>query len=74
MDSTCARGTSVVGGVAALDGSQELGGDALAGGPNGEIIAVITVRDGLVVANPFRSTAAVVDVLKRCRAALLARA
>jgi hypothetical protein len=35
---------------------------------------VITIRDGLVVTNPFRATAAVVDLLRRRRATLLAQA
>jgi hypothetical protein len=64
--------TITVGGVAALDSSQALGGDALAGEQDGEIVAVITIRDGVVATNPFRATAAVVDQLRRRRAALLA--
>ncbi|MFL5852445.1 MAG: hypothetical protein ACJ76Q_03060 [Solirubrobacteraceae bacterium] len=68
------RGTIAVGGVEALDSSQAPGGDALAGELNGEIVAVITIRDGVVVANPFRSTTAVVDRLRRHRAMLLAEA
>ncbi len=66
--------TIAVGGVAAMDSSLAPGGDALVGELNGEIVAVITVRDGLVVANPFRATAAVVDLLRRCRATLLTQA
>jgi hypothetical protein len=61
-----------VGAVAALDSARALGGDALVGQLNGEIVAVITMRDGHVVANPFRGTAAVVDLLRSRRAALLA--
>jgi len=68
------RGTIAVGGVEALDSSQAPGGDALAGELNGEIVAVITIRDGVVVANPFRATAAVVDRLRSHRAMLLAEA
>lgn len=68
------RGTIAVGGVEALDSSQAPGGDALAGELNGEIVAVITIRDGVVVANPFQSTTAVVDRLRRHRAMLLAEA
>jgi hypothetical protein len=67
-------GTIAVGGVEALDSSQAPGGEALAGELNGEIVAVITIRDGVVVANPFRSTATVVDRLRRHRAMLLAQA
>ena len=59
--------------VAALDSSKRPGRDALVGRLNGEIVAVITIRDGLVVADPFRATAAVVDVLKRRRGAVLAQ-
>jgi hypothetical protein len=66
--------TITVGGVAALDSARALGGDALAGEENGEIVAVITIRDGVVAANPFRATGAVVDQLRRRRAALLAGA
>jgi hypothetical protein len=61
-------------GVAALDSSKAPGEDALAGELHGELVAVITIRDGLVVANPFRATAAVVDLLRTRRAALLAKA
>ena len=63
-----------VGAVAALDSARAPGGDALVGELNGEIVAVITMRDGDVVANPFRATAAVVDLLRNRRAALLAGA
>ncbi len=66
--------TITVDGVAALDSMGAPGEDALAGELNGEIVAVITIRDGLVVANPFRATAAVVDLLKSRRAAVLAKA
>ena len=68
------RGTIAVGGVEALDSAQAPGEDALAGELNGEIVAVITIRDGVVVANPFRATAAVVDRLRHRRAMLLAEA
>jgi len=78
MDSTWTGGqpgsTIVVGGVAALDSSERLGRDVLVGKLDGEIVAVITVRDGLVVAKPFRATAAVIERLKTRRAALLAGA
>jgi hypothetical protein len=60
--------------VEALDSAQAPGGDALAGELNGEIVAVITLRDGVVVANPFRPTASVVDMLRSRRARILARA
>jgi hypothetical protein len=66
--------TIAVGAVAALDSARAPGGDALVGELNGEIVAVITMRDGDVVANPFRATAAVVDLLRNRRAALLAGA
>ena len=68
------RDTIAVGGVEALDSSQAPGGDALAGELNGEIVAVITIRDGVVVANPFRATAGVVDLLRSRRARILAQA
>jgi hypothetical protein len=68
------RGSIAVRSVEALDSSQAPGGDALAGELNGEIVAVITIRDGVVVANPFRATAAVVDRLRYHRAMLLAEA
>lgn len=68
------RSTIAVGGVEALDSSGAPGGDALAGELNGEIVAVITIRDGVVVANPFRATAAVVERLRSHRAMLLAEA
>jgi hypothetical protein len=68
------RSTIGLGGMEALDSSQAPGGDALAGELNGEIVAVITIRDGVVVANPFRATAVVVDRLRRHRAMLLAEA
>jgi hypothetical protein len=67
------RDTIAVGAVAALDSARAPGGDALAGELNGEIVAVITIRDGHVVANPFRASAAVVDLLRSRRAALLGR-
>jgi hypothetical protein len=59
--------------VGALDGSQASGADVLAGELNGEIVAVIRMRDGIVAAHPFRPTAAVVASLKRHRAMQLAR-
>jgi hypothetical protein len=65
--------TIAVGAVAALDSARAPGGDVLAGELNGEIVAVITIRDGHLVANPFRATAPVVDLLRRRRATLLAR-
>src|SRR5215212_3335470 len=68
------RGTIAVGGVEALDSAQAPGGDALAGELNGEIVAVITIRDGVVVANPFRATAVVLDRLRSHRALPLAQA
>ena len=61
------RDTIAVGAVAALDTARAPGGDVLAGELNGEIVAVITIRDGHVLANPFRATAAVVDLLRRRR-------
>jgi|KBSMisStaDraftv2_1062788.scaffolds.fasta_scaffold5321254_1 hypothetical protein len=66
--------TVAVRAVAALDSSQAPGADVLAGELNGEIVAVITIREGIVVADPFRSTTAVVDLLRRRRAMHLARA
>jgi hypothetical protein len=68
------RVTITVGGVMALDSSQAPGRDALVGELDGEIVAVITIREGVVVANPFRATAAVVDQLKSRRDVLLAQA
>jgi hypothetical protein len=66
--------TVAVRGVAAMDSSLAPGHDALVGELGGEIVAVITMRDGLVVANPFRETAAVVDLLRRRRATFLTQA
>ena len=66
--------TVAVGAVASLDSSQAPGADVLAGELNGEIVAVITIREGIVVADPFRPTAAVVALLKRRRAMHLAGA
>jgi hypothetical protein len=68
------RDTIAVGGVKALDSSQAPGGDALAGELNGEIVAVITIRDGVVVADPFRPTTGVVDLLRSRRARILEQA
>jgi hypothetical protein len=62
-----------VGAVPALDSLHAPGGDVLAGELDGEIVAVITIREGIVVADPFRPTAAVVDLLRRRRAMHLAR-
>jgi hypothetical protein len=64
-------GSIAVRGVAAMDSSMAPGHDALVGELSGEVVAVITIRDGLVVANPFRETAAVVDLLRRRRATFL---
>ena len=64
-------GTIAVRGVAAMDSALATGHDALVGELGGEVVAVITIRDGLVVANPFRETAAVVDLLRRRRAMFL---
>ncbi len=75
IDSTSgSRHVVAVDGVAALDSSKRPGGHALVGRLNGHIVAVITIRDGLVVADPFRATTAVVDLLKRRRGAILAQA
>ena len=51
-----------------LDSSFAPGADALLGELDGELVAVITMQDGQVVADPFRATAAVVDLLRRRRA------
>jgi hypothetical protein len=59
--------------VPALDSSQAPGYDALAGELNGEIVAVITMRDGILVADPFRASTAVIDLLRRHRARSLHR-
>jgi hypothetical protein len=66
--------TVAVRAVPGLDSSQAPGCDALAGELNGEIVAVITMRDGILVADPFRASTAVIDLLTRHRAALTARA
>lgn len=57
--------------VLALDSSQAPGGDALVGELDGEVVAVITIRDGVVVADPFRTTAPVTKLLRRRRDAVL---
>jgi hypothetical protein len=67
-------GTIAVRGVADMDSSLAPGRDALVGELSGEIVAVITIRDGLVVANPFRETAEVVELLRRHRATFLTQA
>ncbi|MBD0281274.1 MAG: hypothetical protein ICV69_03655 [Thermoleophilaceae bacterium] len=59
--------------VAALDSSQAPGCDALAGELNGEIVAVITIRDGILVADPFRASTAVIDLLTSHRATVSAQ-
>jgi hypothetical protein len=66
--------TVAVRAVASLDSSQAPGADVLAGELNGEIVAVITIREGIVVADPFRPTTAVVALLRRRRAMHLAGA
>ena len=66
--------TVAVRAVPALDSSQAPGCDALAGELNGEIVAVITMRDGILVADPFRASTAVIDLLKRQRATVSAHA
>jgi len=59
--------------VAELDSSRSPGADALIGEVAGEVVAVITMRDGHVVANPFRQTKAVVELLRMRRAQLVGR-
>ena len=56
--------------VAALDSAAAPGQDALVAEVDGEIVAVITLRDGLVVADPFRHTRDVVALLHKRRAQL----
>ena len=57
--------------VAALDSSREPGQDALLGEIDGEVVAVITMRDGVVVADPFRHTSDVVALLRERREQLV---
>lgn len=59
--------------VLALDSSQAPGGDALVGEVDGEVVAVITIRDGTVIADPFRATDPVTGLLRRSRQRFLAR-
>lgn len=65
-------GTIAVRPVLALDSSRAPGADALLGELNGEAVAVITVRDGVIIADPFRSTPAVTERLRRSRETFLA--
>ena len=56
--------------LAALDSSTALAGDVLVAEVDGTAVAAMSMTDGRVVADPFRHTAGVVDVL-RVRAAAL---
>ena len=58
--------------IAQLDSARVPDTDALVGEVDGEIVAVITMGDGLVVADPFRHTEAVVNLLRSRRAQLIA--
>ena len=57
--------------VAHLDSSRAPDEDALVGEVSGEIVAVIGMRDGHVVADPFRPTAGVVELLRTRRSQLV---
>ena len=58
--------------VALLDGGLPLAGSALVATVDGQIVAVLSLLDGRAVADPFRPTAEVVDLL-RLRAYQVAR-
>ena len=55
--------------LAALDSSHPIEGPALIGEIDGIAVAVVSLTDGRAVANPFRPTAGLVDVMRvRARA------
>lgn len=60
-----------LGRLAAVDSEQPLGGDALVALVDGELRAALSLLDGRAIADPFRHTAELVDLL-RVRAAQLA--
>jgi hypothetical protein len=62
--------TAVLRRLAALDDAAALRGDALVAEVDGEIAAAISLSDGRAIADPFRHTAELVELL-RMRAAQL---
>jgi hypothetical protein len=59
--------------LAALDSAAPLCGEVLLAEVDGEARAALSLADGSVVADPFRRTAALVDLLAMRRDQLLAR-
>jgi hypothetical protein len=59
----------LIGRIAALDSSQPIEGPTLIGEIDGIAVAVVSLTDGRAVADPFRRTAGLVDVMRaRARA------
>jgi hypothetical protein len=56
--------------LAALDSARPLNGDALVAEVDGDAVAALDLESGRAIANPFRRTASVLDML-RMRAAQL---
>ncbi len=56
--------TAVLRRLAALDDAAALRGDALVAEVDGQIHAAVSLSDGRAIADPFRHTAALVDLLK----------
>ncbi len=56
--------TAVLRRLAALDDAAPLRGDALVAEVDGQIHAAVSLSDGRAIADPFRHTAALVDLLK----------
>jgi hypothetical protein len=54
----------VIGRIAALDSSRAIEGPALIGEIDGVPVAVLSLSDGRVVANPFRLTAELVSLMR----------
>ncbi len=56
--------------LAALDSAEPLSGDVLLAEADGEVVAALSLADGRAVADPFRHTADLVELL-RTRARLM---
>jgi hypothetical protein len=50
--------------LAALDSSEPPGGPILLAEVDGQLLAAMSVTDGTIIANPFRRTAAVIELLQ----------
>jgi hypothetical protein len=50
--------------LAALDSARPLTGERLVGEVDGQIVAAVSLHDGRAVADPFESTADVVEILR----------